>query len=88
MPHALPDLPDLDMELRRLPKCTLEEAPINNKSFRETWESWLVFYYPDKSLQIALSQGHTIATKYEHCLNIPFEEDNRREMRNWVEGWI
>jgi hypothetical protein len=49
--------PTLDMKLRRLSKRILERAQINNKTFRKTGESWLVFYYPDKSLQIALSQG-------------------------------
>ena len=88
VPHPLPVLPTLDMKLRRLSKRILDGAPINNKSFRKTWESWLVFYYPDKALQIALSQGHTTTTQYEHYLNIPFEEDDRKEMRKWVEGWV
>ncbi len=87
-PHPLPELPALDMKLRRLSKKILEGSPINNKTFRKTWESWLVFYYPDKALQIALSQGHTTTTQYEHYLNIPFEDDDRKEMRKWVEGWI
>ena len=45
-----------------------------------------MFYYPDKALQIALSQGHTTTTQYEHYLNIPFEDDDRKEMRKWVGG--
>ena len=86
-PHPLPELPAFDMKLRRLSKRILDGAPVNNKTFRKTWESWLVFYYPDKSLQIALSQGHTTVTQYEHYVNIPFEEYDRIEMRKWVEGW-
>ena len=50
VPHPLPDLSALDMKLRRLSKRILEGTPINNKSFRKTWESWLVFYYPEKAL--------------------------------------
>ena len=42
--------------------------------------------YPDKALQIALSQGHTTTTQYEHYLNIPFDDEDRKEMRKWVEG--
>ena len=84
--YPLPELPALDMKLRRLSKRILEGAPVNNKTFRETYESWLVFYYPDKSLQIALSQGHTTTTQYEHYLNMPFEEEDRKEIRKWVEG--
>ncbi len=86
-PHPLPELPAFDMKLRRISKRILEGTPVNNKTFRKTWESWLVFYYPDKSLQIALSQGHTTVTQYEHYVNIPFEEEDRKEMRKWVEGW-
>ena len=88
VPHPLPELPAFDMKLRRLSKRILEGAPVNNKTFRKTWESWLVFYYPDKSLQIALSQGHTTVTQYEHYVNIPFEEYDRKEMRKWIEGWF
>ena len=84
----LPDLPAFDMKVMRLSRKVLEGNPVNNKTFRKTWESWLVFYYPDKSLQIALSQGHTTVTQYEHYLNMPFDEEDRKEMRKWVEGWI
>ena len=86
VPHPLPKLPALDMKLRRLSKKILEGSPINNGMFRKTWESWLVFYYPDKALQIALSQGYTTTTQYEHYLNISFDYDDRKEMRKWAEG--
>ena len=81
IPHTLPDLPTLDIKSRRPSKRILEGTPINNKSFRKSWESWPVFHYLDKALQIALTQGHTITIQYEHNLNIPFEEDDRKEMR-------
>ena len=48
----------------------------------------MVFYYPDKALQITLSQAHTTTTQYEHYLNIPFVDEDRKEMKKWVEGWI
>ncbi len=87
--YPLPELLSFDMKLMRLSRRILEDNLVNNKTFRKTWESWLVFYYPDKALQIALSQGHTITTtQYKHYLNIPFEEDDRKEMRKWVEGWM
>ena len=86
--HPLPELPTFDMKMRRLSQRILDGTPANNKTFRKTWESWLVFYYPEKALQIALSQGHTTTTQYEHYLNIPFDDDDRKEMRKWVEGWI
>ncbi|OWP55946.1 MAG: hypothetical protein B2I17_08110 [Thermoplasmatales archaeon B_DKE] len=87
-PHPLPGLPAFDMKLRRLSKRILDGQPANNKTFRKTLESWLVFCYPDKALQIALSQGHTTVTQYEHYINISFEEYDRKEMRKWVEGSI
>ncbi|MHB1813012.1 MAG: hypothetical protein ACYCPR_11495 [Thermoplasmataceae archaeon] len=69
--HPLPELPALDMKLRRLSKRTLKGPPVNNKTFRNTWESWLVFYYPDKALQIALNQGRTTTTLCGHYLKRP-----------------
>ena len=57
VPYPLPELPALDIKLRRLSIRILDGNPVNNKTFRKTWESWLVFYYSDKALQIALSQG-------------------------------
>jgi len=83
----LPSLPAFDLRLSRLSKRELGGPSVTNKTFRKTWESWLVFYYPNRSLQIALSQGHTSATQYEHYLNIPFTDEDRKEMRKWVEGW-
>lgn len=84
----LPSLPSFDMSLRRLSRRVLEGHPVNNKSFRKTWESWLVFYYPSRAIDIALSQGHTTATQYAYYVNTPFTEDDRKQMRKWVEGWI
>jgi integrase len=55
VPYPLPELPALDMKLRRLSIRTLDGNPLNNKTFRKTCESWLVFYYPDKALLITLS---------------------------------
>ena len=75
--YPLPELPAMDMKLGRLSMRNLEGNPVNNKTFRKTWESWLVFYYPDTALQIALAQGHTNTTQYEHYLNIPFDDEDR-----------
>lgn len=49
-PHPLTEFPAFDMMMRSLSKRILEGPPVNNKTFRKTWESWLVFHYPDKSL--------------------------------------
>ena len=56
------------------------------KSFRKTWESWLVFYYK-LPLEVALSQGHTMTTQLQHYVGIPFSEKDKMEMKQYVEGW-
>jgi hypothetical protein len=43
---------------------------------------------PVFDIAVALGQGHTATTQYEHYLNIPFDDDDRKEMRKWVEGWV
>ena len=61
------------------------------KTFRKTWESWLVFYFSGKSgveIMIAESQGHTTITQFHHYLNMPFTEKDKMEMREFVEGWV
>jgi len=57
------------------------------KSFRKTWESWLVFYF-QKPLNIAESQGHTMLTQLNHYISLPFTEEDKMKMRPYVEGWI
>jgi hypothetical protein len=58
------------------------------KTTRKTWESWLMFYYPQQIAMITLSQGHTQLTSLQHYINMPFTETDRIEIRNYVEGWI
>ncbi|MCL4447054.1 MAG: site-specific integrase [Candidatus Thermoplasmatota archaeon] len=58
------------------------------KSLRKTYESWLVFYYPEHQLQVSMSQGHTIITQIRHYLNLPFTEQDKLEMKEFVEGWV
>ncbi len=57
------------------------------KSFRKTWESWLLFSYPDKAMEIALSQGHTELTQLRHYANLPFLDKDKDEMKEFVAGW-
>lgn len=58
-----------------------------SKTTRKTMESWLTFYYPQRGLEIALSQGHTTVTSLRHYLNMPFTEIDRLQMKEYVEGW-
>ncbi len=57
------------------------------KTTRKTWESWLMFYYPQRAMEIALSQGHTTVTSLKHYLGMPFNAVDRVEMAQFVEGW-
>lgn len=68
-------------------KSGVSSEGLNIKSFRKTWESWLVFYYPGRKDEIFLSQGHTELTALQHYVNIPFSARDREEMKDWVEGW-
>lgn len=58
------------------------------KSTRKTWESWLMFFYPEQMPLIIQSQGHTMLISVQHYLNMPFTEADRIEIKNYVEGWV
>ena len=66
----------------------LSETGLGSKTMRKTWESWIMFYYPKHSMDVALSQGHNTVTSLRHYLNMPFTDMDRVEMKEFVEGWI
>jgi integrase len=66
----------------------LDPVGISAKSTRKTWESWLAFYYPTQHLQIVQSQGHDARTAFNHYLNMPFTDEDKMQMKEFVEGWI
>lgn len=66
----------------------LDPIGLGPKTTRKTWESWLIFSYPEHWLQILLSQGHTSATSINHYLNLPFLEEDKEAMKPFVQGWI
>ena len=66
----------------------LDDEGLSVKTTRKTWESWLMFYYPQQMPLITLSQGHTQLISLQHYLNMPFTEADRIEIRNYVEGWV
>jgi len=59
---------------------------ISCKTFRKTWESWLVRCYPKYFPQICLSQGHTEKTSLKHYLNLPFTNKDKEKMQRYVGG--
>ena len=66
----------------------LDTSGLTVKTGRKSYESWLVYYYDNKLTNIVLSQGHTVLTAIQHYINMPFTEEDKRGMREFVEGWI
>ena len=65
----------------------LDPVGLCAKTTRKTWESWLMFYYPERRFEIALSQGHTTVTSLRHYLNMAFTDYDKMCMKEFVEGW-
>jgi len=68
-------------------KAGLDTRFLGPKTTRKTYESFLISYYPEKTLKIAQSQGHTTDTALEHYLNLNFSEQDIKDMKDFVEGW-
>lgn len=69
-------------------KAKLDKKGISTKSFRKTYESWLITVYPNNATQIFLSQGHTDLTSIEYYLMCPFNEIDKESMKIYTEGWL
>ena len=69
-------------------KSGLDPIGLNTKTLRKTWESWLIFIYPTRIMDITLSQGHTQVISLQHYMNMPFTEIERLEIKEFVQGWI
>jgi integrase len=61
---------------------------ISTKTTRKTWESWLVSSYPTSSALIFLSQGHTDVVSIEYYLMLPFNDQDKQDMKFYTDGWI
>lgn len=60
---------------------------ITVRTTRKTLESWLLTAYPDRSVYVALSQGHTVLVQLQHYLNLSWTEEERTEIKDLVSGW-
>lgn len=57
------------------------------KTFRKTWESWLLFAGYD-SLKVALSQGHSQTIQYHHYVNMSARlKSDAEKVKKMTEGW-
>lgn len=68
----------------------LDDDGMSVKVTRKTWESWLVYYYPQNLVNIFKSQGHSEMTSLKHYLGLPFSEQDGKDMEEFVGGftWI
>jgi integrase len=69
-------------------KAGLDILGISARTLRKTYESWLIFYFPEATNLIYLSQGHTTLTSLQHYINLPFLEEDKNKMKRWVDGWL
>jgi len=83
----LPTKQTLNKNLQRWGiKAKIGDEGICIKTFRKTWESWLISHYTENVFQICLSQGHTTFTSLNHYANLPFTSGDRERMKQYVEG--
>jgi hypothetical protein len=66
----------------------INDQGISTKTTRKTWESWLVTMYPTSSALIFLSQGHTDLISIEYYLMLPFNDQDKLDMKEYTDGWI
>lgn len=66
----------------------LNGISISVKTFRKTWECWLVCSYPERIPLIAMSQGHTEIVAMNHYLNIPFSKEEIDAIKEKTAGWL
>jgi len=76
---GLPDLPGRE--------GSANPTGITVRTTRKSWESWLLSAYPDKVINITLSQGHTETTALRHYFNISFTPAERAAIKDETRGW-
>lgn len=84
----LPSYSAMRENLKRwVERANVDPRGLSVRCFRKTYESWLMFYYPEKSFAIFQSTGHTPDVAMEHYVNTPFNEEDKILMKKYVEGW-
>ncbi len=85
----LPSVQAWDMRLKRYALLAgLGDDGVTARSLRKTYESWLVITYPHATAIIYGSQGHNELTSLKHYTNMPFTNDEIKEMKEWVDGYV
>jgi hypothetical protein len=68
-------------------KAGLDPSGLGPKTLRKSWESWPVASYPERVLEVFLSQGDTQMTALSYYLALPFTMADKEGMKEWVGGW-
>ena len=68
-------------------KGKIDPSFMSTKSTRKTWESYLIFTYPQWRDAIFITMGHSEMTALKNYVNLPFSQVNKDNMRRFVAGW-
>jgi len=68
-------------------RADIDPNGVGIKSTRKTWESYLVRMYPEQVERIFLSQGHSRTVALKHYLTLPFNKQDKEDMKYYVDGW-
>lgn len=71
----------------RVPKVLITNGVVI-RSFRKTWESWLIHSFPEHEGEIIDSQGHDDRTAIKHYRNLIFDQEDKANMRPFVGGYF
>ena len=66
----------------------ITDEGVSSRMMRKTYESWLMYYYPERKYEILQSQGHKEITAFEHYLKTDFIEKDKLLIKEFCEGWI
>jgi len=64
------------------------DAPLDSRTLRRSWESWLAFMYPDCLPMIALSMGHNNETALKFYIAFPFDEEDKQWIYRFTAGFF
>lgn len=66
----------------------LDQTGICMKSFRKTWEAWLITAFGiQHKLDVFLSMGHTEETAVEYYVMLPFSDEDKKQIAYYTDGW-
>ncbi len=84
----LPKYQNIDESIKVLAlHCHIDPTALSVKTFRKTYESWLIHMFPERTIAILQSTGHTENIATAHYINLPFDDEDVLRMKKHVEGW-